>query len=82
MASEENDISKVRASTPLNSFHSQAQSWGVELEFVLAFHRERLQRVLDQYDEKRRPQIVPVSEVRHDSVLQNARLMVENEAHG
>ena len=82
MASEENDISRVRASTPLHSFHSQAQSWGVELEFVLAFHRERLQRVLDQYEEKRRPQIVPVSEVRHDSVLQNARLMVENEAHG
>jgi hypothetical protein len=66
---------EVCASTPLPSIQSRARTWGIELELVLAFHRSRLDRVLNQYAPGRRSRLVPDADIGHNEILSRAEGM-------
>lgn len=51
-----------------NANGSQVGSWGVELEFVLAFHEDSLNEVLNEYPDATRPRVVPDDKVQHDII--------------
>lgn len=63
----------IRANTPLTETQSRAHTWGVELECIFAFHRKRLEKVLQTYTEDLRPEIDEGPERAHDRILQKVK---------
>lgn len=51
-----------------------AVSWGVECEFILAFHRDRLRQILTHFDNAHRPSVVSDDDdIDHETLLRNAK---------
>ncbi|KAK5100775.1 hypothetical protein LTR70_001323 [Exophiala xenobiotica] len=76
------DGEDIGATTLLTHIKSHAHTWGVELEFVFAFHKKRLERVLDTYGPNRRPGLDdPENQLAHERILVTRRRNPFDDAH-
>lgn len=62
--------SKRSKSTSPSGHEYCAVSWGVEAEFVFAFHRDRLKKTLSHFDSAHRPSVVEDDDdINHEQIL-------------
>lgn len=76
------DGQDIGATTPLTHVGSRADTWGVKLEFVFAFHKMRLERIVDTYGPNRRPGLDdPNNQLAHERILVARRRDPFDDAH-